>query len=48
LDSEKRGLIGVIANYWDKYALSKDAIECAKEKTLKSFDGILRSLGYAA
>ena len=46
LNAEKRGLIGVVENLWDKYAVSSRELECLRTETLKTLDGFLNVLGY--
>jgi type I restriction enzyme M protein len=46
LNAEKRGLIGVVENLWDKYAVSSRELECLRTETLKTLDGFLNGLGY--
>jgi len=45
LNSEKRGLVQVVENLWDKYAVSSSELE-SERKTLKEMDGFLKGLGY--
>ena len=46
LNAEKRGLIRVVENLWDKYAVSSRELECLRTETLKTLDGFLNVLGY--
>ncbi|MDD5006943.1 MAG: type I restriction-modification system subunit M [Syntrophorhabdaceae bacterium] len=46
LNTEKRGLIAVVENLWDKYAVSSRELESERSETLKTLDGFLRGLGY--
>jgi type I restriction enzyme M protein len=46
LNAEKRGLIFVVENLWDKYAVSSRELEIERNKTLKELDGFLKGLGY--
>ena len=46
LNAEKRGLIAVVENLWDKYAVSSRELEEQRAETLKTLDGFLRALGY--
>lgn len=46
LNAEKRGLIAVVDNLWDKYAISNQVLEAEKEKTLAVLSGFLANLGY--
>ena len=48
LNAEKRGLIQVVENLWDKYAISSRALEGERTETLKTLDGFLKVLGYLA
>jgi type I restriction enzyme M protein len=46
LNAEKRALIGIIENLWDKYAVSARALEAERERTLAALSGFLDGLGY--
>ena len=46
LNAEKRGLIAVVENLWDKYAVSSRELEAERAETLKKLEGFLQSLGY--
>jgi type I restriction enzyme M protein len=46
LNAEKRCLVQVVDNLWDKYATSSRALESERTKTLKVLDGLLIGLGY--
>jgi type I restriction enzyme M protein len=46
LNAEKRGLIQLIENLWDKYALSRHTLESNRCTTLMELDGFLHRLGY--
>ena len=46
LNSEKRGLVQVVENLWDKYAVSSRELESERSETLKEMDGFLKGLGY--
>ena len=46
LNAEKRALIAVVENLWDKYAVSSRELEQARGETLKVLDGFLDRLGY--
>ena len=46
LNSEKRGLVQVVENLWDKYAVSSSELESERSETLKEMDGFLKGLGY--
>ncbi len=46
LNAEKRGLVQVVENLWDKYAVSSSELESERIKTLKTLDGFLSGLGY--
>ena len=46
LNAEKRGLIQIVENLWDKYAVSSRELEQERGATLKRLDGFLKGLGY--
>lgn len=46
LNAEKRHLIAVVENLWDKYAVSSRQLEHARTETLETLDGFLQGLGY--
>jgi type I restriction enzyme M protein len=46
LNTEKRALIGIVENLWDKYAVSSQELEAEREKTLEELNGFLSGLGY--
>jgi type I restriction enzyme M protein len=46
LNAEKRMLVGIVENLWDKYAISSQALETEREKTLAALNGFLAGLGY--
>ena len=46
LNAEKRRLIAVVENLWDKYAISCRELERKRLETLKTLDGFLERLGY--
>jgi type I restriction-modification system DNA methylase subunit len=46
LNTEKRALIAVVENLWDKYAVSSRDLEQARGETLQVLDGFLEGLGY--
>ncbi len=46
LNAEKRQLIAVVENLWDKYAVSSRELESQRRETLKTLDGFLERLGY--
>jgi len=46
LNAEKRALIAVVENLWDKYAVSSRELESKRSDTLKTLDGFLNRLGY--
>jgi type I restriction enzyme M protein len=46
LNAEKRRLIQLVENLWDKYAVSSRALENARTETLTVLDGFLAGLGY--
>jgi type I restriction enzyme M protein len=46
LNAEKRALVKIIENLWDKYAVSSRVLEAEREKTLAALNGFLAGLGY--
>ena len=46
LNAEKRRLIQVVENLWDKYAVSRHALEFERIGALKKLDGFFAGLGY--
>jgi type I restriction enzyme M protein len=46
LNAEKRRLIAVVEDLWDKYAVSSQELEIERSKTLKELGGFLKGLGY--
>ncbi len=46
LNAEKRGLVAMVENLWDKYAVSSRELELEPIETLKTLDGFLKGLGY--
>jgi len=46
LNAEKRQLIAVVENLWDKYAVSSRELESRRAETLKTLYGFLETLGY--
>ena len=46
LNAEKRGLVQVVENIWDKYAVSSRELESERTETLKKLDGFLNGLEY--
>ena len=46
LNAEKRTLVAVVENLWDKYAVSSRELEQARSETLKVLDGFLDGFGY--
>ncbi|MFH1489685.1 MAG: hypothetical protein ABII06_12355 [Pseudomonadota bacterium] len=46
LNAEKRRLIAVVENLWDKYAVSSRELEAERTETLKKLEGFLQNLGY--
>jgi len=46
MEFEKRGLIQIVENLWDKYAVSSRELEHERGETLKELDGFLAGLGY--
>ncbi len=46
LNAEKRGLIHVVENFWDKYAVPSRELESERTETLKTLDSFLKGLRY--
>lgn len=46
LNAEKRALLAIVENLWDKYAVSSQTLEAGRESTMASLTGFLTSLGY--
>ena len=46
LNAEKRMLLRVVDNLWDKYAIAADELENDRAATLTTLDGFLAKLGY--
>ncbi|MCO6426963.1 hypothetical protein [Nitrosomonas communis] len=46
LNAEKRALLALVENLWDKYAVSNQLLEAEREKSLNSLNGFLAKLGY--
>jgi len=46
LNAEKRRLMQVIENLWDKYAISSRALESGRTETVAALDGFLNGLRY--
>lgn len=46
LNADKRALIAIVENLWDKYAVSSQALEAERENTLATLKGFLTNLGY--
>lgn len=46
LNAEKRALLALVENLWDKYAVSNRTLEAARDDTLKALKGFLTGLGY--
>ena len=46
LNAEKRRLVAVVENLWDKYAVSSRELESQRAGILKTLEGVLQSLGY--
>lgn len=46
LNAEKRAVLALIENLWDKYAVSSQVLEAQRESTLAVLKGFLTSLGY--
>ena len=48
LNAEKRALVRVVENLWEKYAISADKLESDRATTLATMGGFLTGLGYLA
>ena len=48
LNAEKRVLVRVVENLWEKYAISADKLESDRATTLTTIGGFLTGLGYLA
>ena len=48
LNAEKRALVRVVENLWEKYAIAADKLENDRAVTLTAMDGFLTGLGYLA
>lgn len=48
LNAEKRRLVQIVENFWDKYAISSHELESERSRTLKTLDSFLSGLGYLA
>lgn len=46
LNAEKRKLINIFENFWDKYAISNKQLEESRSETLAELNGFLKKLGY--
>ncbi len=46
LNAEKRALVRIVENLWDKYAVSSCELEAQRQETLLTLDGFLKGLGY--
>ena len=46
LNAERRALIAVCENLWDKYAVSSRELEAERSETLKELEEIFSGLGY--
>jgi type I restriction enzyme M protein len=46
LNAEKRQLVIVIENLWDKYVVSSRDLESDRHQSLRILDGFLTQLGY--
>jgi type I restriction enzyme M protein len=46
LNAEKRALLAIVENLWDKYAVSSQTLEDEREKTLSVLNQFLSALGY--
>lgn len=46
LNAEKRALLAIVENLWDKYVVSSQTLEAERERTLDALNGYLNGLGY--
>lgn len=46
LNAEKRRVLVIVENLWDKYAVSSQTLEAERESTLATLKGFLTELGY--
>ena len=46
LNAEKRTLLRIVENLWDKYSVSSRVLEAERGKTVAALDGFLAGLGY--
>jgi type I restriction enzyme M protein len=46
LNAEKRALLAIVENLWDKYAVSSQTLEAERESTHSALKGYLAGLGY--
>ena len=46
LNTEKRGLIAIVENLWDEYAVSSRELEQERAVTLNALDAFMKKLGY--
>jgi type I restriction enzyme M protein len=46
LSAEKRALLAIVENLWDKYAVSSSALENMRKSTMDTLMGFLEGLGY--
>lgn len=46
LNAEKRALLAIVENLWDKYAVSSQTLEAGREGTLLALKNYLTALGY--
>jgi type I restriction enzyme M protein len=46
LSTEKRALLAIVENLWDKYAVSSQTLEKERANTLAALNGFLTGLGY--
>lgn len=46
LNAERRGMVRIVENLWDKYAVSSRELEKVRSETLETLDGFLHKLGY--
>lgn len=46
LNAEKRALLAIVENLWDKYAVSSQTQELERSDTLNKLNDFLHKLGY--
>jgi type I restriction enzyme M protein len=46
LNAEKRGLVAIVENFWDKYATPNTRLEAEREAIFSELNNLLSNLGY--